>query len=408
MNTPLKLVGVMPYYRPAYSFGGPVASNADLLEGLCRLGVKVSALTTNANGEGELDVPIGDSVNVDGVEVRYFRRASAGPRSFYYSPELGKACRHCFQEADCGYFSATWTYPMLAGARAAWRYNIPYIVCPRGSFMRWSMRQKRFKKMAYMYLVERRLIDRAAAIQCTTALEQQQTAELGLRPRTIVLPNGMNVERFARLPERGRLRSRLGLSGTDVLSVFVGRLHPMKRVDLTITAFARVVAKRPEAYLAIVGCDNGEEARLKDLVSALGLQSRVYFLGLLTGDELLQLYSDADLLTLLSARENFGMVVLEAMAACLPVLVGREVGLAQEVYAAGAGCVVGDQPDEIARAWADLITNRTRRSRCGEQGRLLVARSFSTEAVAKRMLALLEEIVAQPRRSSLACSAQTG
>jgi glycosyltransferase involved in cell wall biosynthesis len=270
------------------------------------------------------------------------------------------------------------------------------------------MRQKRLKKMAYMYLVERTLIDRAAAIQCTSVLEQQQTAELGLRPRTIVLPNGMSVEPFKRLPERGRLRSRLGLSATDFLSVFVGRLHPMKRVDLTIGAFARVAAICPQAYLAIVGSDNGEETRLKDLVAALGLRSRIFFLGLLTGNDLLQLYSDADLLALLSSRENFGMVVLEAMASGLPVLVGTEVGLAQDVQAAGAGCVVGDEPDEIAQEWAALILDQARQSRCGEQGRLLVARSFSTEAVATRMLAVLEQVVAQSRCGFFAGSTQTG
>ena len=398
----MKLVGVMPYYKPAYSLGGPVASNSDLLEGLVRLGISVTVLTTNANGEGELDVPIGDTVDINGVQVRYFRRADGAPRSFYYAPELGKACRQVFQEADCGYFSATWTYPMFAGARAAWRNKIPYVVCPRGSFMRWSMRQKRLKKAAYMYLVERKLTDRAAAIQCTSILEQQQTTELGLRPCIVSIPNGMDVERFARLPERGRLRARLRLSGTDILSVFVGRLHPMKRIDLAIRAFARVAEKCREAYFAIVGADDGEETRLKDLVANLRLGSRVFFLGLLTGDDLLQLYSDADLLTLLSSRENFGMAVLEAMASGLPVLVGTEVGLADEVQAAGAGWVVGDRVHEIAEAWAEFIMDHARRSRCGEQGRLLVARSFSTEAVARRMLAVLEPIVAQSRRGSIA------
>jgi glycosyltransferase involved in cell wall biosynthesis len=128
------------------------------------------------------------------------------------------------------------------------------------------------------------------------------------------------------------------------------------------------------------------------------MERRVSFLGELARSELLQLYSDADLLTLLSWRENFGMVVLEGMAAGLPVLLGTEVGLAQEVQAAGAGCVVGDEPDAIARAWSDLIADRDQRTRCAEQGRLLVARSFSTEAVAGRMLSLLEEIVARHRR----------
>jgi glycosyltransferase involved in cell wall biosynthesis len=174
----------------------------------------------------------------------------------------------------------------------------------------------------------------------------------------------------------------------------------MKRVDLTIAAFAQVARKLPSAHLAIAGPDDGEETRLRQLTTELGMNRRVHFLGLLARSELLQLYSDADLLTLLSWRENFGMVVLEGMAAGLPALVGTEIGLAQEVQAAGAGCVVGDEADAIARAWSGLITNKAQRMKCAEAGRLLVARSFSTEAVARRMLSLLEAIVAQPRSSS--------
>src|ERR1035438_4095315 len=237
MSSPIKVVAVTAYYKPAYSFGGPVASNADLLEGLSRLGVCVTVLTTNADGHRSLDVPIGTDVEVNGVNVRYFQRVKAAPASFFYSPELRGACRSCFADADCGYFSATWTYPMLAGTRAARNYGVPYIVCPRGSFMRWSMGQKRLKKKLYLNMFERRLTNSAAAIQCTSDLERRQTGELALRPRIVTIPNGLNLGPFARLPSRGQFRDRFGLGPSDCLSIFVGRLHPMKRVDPTIAAF---------------------------------------------------------------------------------------------------------------------------------------------------------------------------
>jgi glycosyltransferase involved in cell wall biosynthesis len=86
------------------------------------------------------------------------------------------------------------------------------------------------------------------------------------------------------------------------------------------------------------------------------------------------------------------MVVLEGMAAGLPVLVGTEVGLANEVSAAHAGRVVGSRPDEIATAWTELLSCSDLRNGCGQRARRLVESSFSTEAVAKRMLAVLQEI----------------
>ncbi len=117
-----KLLVIAPYYRPAYIYGGPVRSIPALCEGIAASGVSVTVFTTDANGRGRVDEPTSIPVQVDGVEVWYFPRIrSRVAPMFFYSPELSRKCDAAVSGFDGVYIAATWTYPMLAGARAAHR-----------------------------------------------------------------------------------------------------------------------------------------------------------------------------------------------------------------------------------------------------------------------------------------------
>jgi glycosyltransferase involved in cell wall biosynthesis len=385
---------VVPYYKPASIYGGPVRSVSALCEGLIKAGAQVTVLTTNANGAELLTVPTGQPLDVDGVQVSYYRRwGSRLAASYYYSPGLKQACQEKIREVDVVYICATWTYAMLAGATAAQAAGIPFVVSPRGSFMTWSMSQKPLKKRAYLALVERRLVNGAAAIHCTSYLEQQQLSPWGFRPPVIVIPNGLDLAPFGRLPARGTRRRALGVPPDGTLSLFVGRLHKMKRLELMIEAFAAVAQRLPNAHLLIVGPEgDGSGKKAQRQVEGLGLSHRVHFAGLLTGMALMQAYADADLHVLLSHRENFAMVVAEAMAAGLPVLATEQVGLAEEVAKAGAGYRVAAEREGIVKSWLSLLADSELRRSMGQKGRDLVGRHFASEVVSAQMIEFLRQI----------------
>ncbi len=385
---------VFPYYKPATVYGGPVRSVSALCEGLMRMGVQVTVLTTNANGAEALAVPVGQPVNVDGVPVYYYPRlGSRLAPAYYYSPGLKQACREHIRKFDVVYICATWTYAMLAGATAALAAGVPFVVSPRGSFMTWSMRQKPLKKRVYLALLERRLMNRATAIHCTSNMEQVQLTPRGFRPPVFVIPNGLDITPFGQLPEKGRLRRSLGVPPDGTLSLFVGRLHKEKRLDLMIEAFASLAQRLPNAHLLIVGPEgDGSGKKAQRQVEGLGLSHRVHFAGLLTGMALMQGYADADLQILLSHRESFAMVVAEAMAAGLPVLVTEQVGLAEEVAKAGAGYRVAAEREGIAKSWLSLLADSELRRSMGQKGRDLVERHFATEVVTRQMVEFLRQI----------------
>jgi len=158
--------------------------------------------------------------------------------------------------------------------------------------MNWSMQQKAAKKKVYLALVERRLINQAAAIHLTSELEARQIRKMGFTPRMVTIPNGIDLGPYRVLPERGRLRGTLGLRPDDRLSLFVGRLHKEKRPSLLIEAFAEVAGSDAQAHFLVVGPDqDGSGEQMRAAAQQAGIPQRVHFTGLLEKDDLLQAYA---------------------------------------------------------------------------------------------------------------------
>ena len=154
---------------------------------------------------------------------------------------------------------------------------------------------------------------------------------------------------------RARVRAKLGLGQDEVLVLFVSKLTAKKRADDLIRAFALIERQFANARLVIAG--SGEQAEeLRNLAADLSPQ-RLIFVGFHNQSELPGLYAASDVFVLPSAKEPWGLVVNEAMAAGLPVIVSDEVGAAPDlVEGKGTGVVFpcGDVT-ALAQALATLI-----------------------------------------------------
>ena len=270
----MNILVVTPFYKPAHVYGGPAQSISALCEGMARAGARVTVFTTDANGPGKrLAVTANQPIQVEGVEVHYFSHVPVPLMPlFFYSPALGRACREQINQFDAAYLSLNWNYPTMMAAQSALSASVPYVFSPRGCLMTWSMQQLWWQKRIYLALIERRLMNDASAIHCTGAMEQAQLEAWRFKPPTFIVQNGLDIAPFQQLPARGELRRSLGISSTATVSLFVGRLHKMKRVGPTVQAFARVAQELPSAHLVIAVRMKMEAARtLKQVVDTLGL-----------------------------------------------------------------------------------------------------------------------------------------
>jgi glycosyltransferase involved in cell wall biosynthesis len=138
------------------------------------------------------------------------------------------------------------------------------------------------------------------------------------------------------------------------LWLYLSRIHPKKGVDLLIEAFAAVAGEDPLLHMVIAGPDQiGWQAQLQLRASVLGLADRITWTGMLSGDLKWGAFLAAELFCLPSHQENFGMVVAEALACGVPVLISDQVNISDEVAEAGAGIVHAD----TQRGTVDALRN---------------------------------------------------
>jgi glycosyltransferase involved in cell wall biosynthesis len=176
--------------------------------------------------------------------------------------------------------------------------------------------------------------------------------------------------------------------------LFLGRISWKKGLDRLVRALAGVEGVR----LIVAGNDDeGYWPRIAALVEDLGLGARVSAVGVVRGADKERLFAAAQALVLPSYSENFGNVVLEAMAAGCPVVVTPEVGAAEIVEREGAGAVVSGEPGRLGPALGALLRDRERRELMSTRGKAAAA-ALSWEQLAPRMAELYRSLSADEGR----------
>ena len=366
----MRILNVVPTYLPAVRYGGPIHSVHGLCRALARAGHEVTVMTTSVDGDADSNVPLDTPVTLDGVTVHYF--PSRTLRRLYWSWPMGRALPGAVAAADVVHTHSVFLWPTLAAARAARRQNVPYVLSPRGMLVNELIERRNARlKRAWIALFERSNVERAAAVHCTSDLERDEMLALGLAPReTLVVPNGVDPPED--LPPATR--------GDTIL--YLGRINWKKGLEQLIDALREV----PHGQLIVAG--NDEEAltpRLRAQAEKAGVAARVRFPGYVEGATKRELLRTAGVLVLPSVSENFGNAALEAMAYGCPVVVTRDVGLAESVQAAGAGAVSEGDPASLARAIRSLTENPAARDAAGAAAQALVKLRYGWDRIATLM-----------------------
>lgn len=205
-----------------------------------------------------------------------------------------------------------WMMPNVYTGQVAKRSGKILMVSPHGALSAWAMQSGSFVKRLFWPLLQRPALDAVTCFHATSQAEYKDIRRMGFRQPVAVIPNGIEIYRL--VPKvRSEFRTML----------FLGRIHPVKGLDLLLPAWQRVQHHFPEWRLQIVGPENGGYlAKMQALASELHLE-RIEFSGELLGEEKRGAYAQSDLFVLPSYSENFGMSVAEALAAGTPAIVTK-------------------------------------------------------------------------------------
>lgn len=375
----MKLLHVVSSYLPATRYGGTIVSVHGLCRALVERGHDVHVYTTSVDGPRDSEVPHGEAVVLDGVKVCYFR--SSQLRRLYWAPDLKKALAANVAQFDLVHTHAIFLWPLWVAARAAQRAHVPYVVSPRGMLERDLIDNKNpLLKGLWIAAIERHNLERAAAIHVTSAREAAEAAAFGLTlPMMREIANGFTLDDAAGQPVSPAIDA---IVRGEPYVLFLGRINWKKGLDRLIGALSRVPAIR----LVIAGNDEENYRAVLDGIAArCGVTPRIAFTGGVHGADKAALLTNATMLVLPSYSENFGNVVIEAMAAGCPVIVSRDVGLADAVRSTGAGLVVDGEPDTLGAAMSRLLGDAQLRREMGERGRVVAHERYTWQAVAAQM-----------------------
>lgn len=387
----MRILHVVPSYLPAVRYGGPIVSVHGLCRALVRRGHDVHVFTTNADGDGDSDVPLHKPVVIDGVIVRYFETGIL--RRLFRAPEMRSALNRDIATFSVLHTHSVFLWPTWAAARCARTRHIPYLLAPRGMLVRELIRRRNpLAKKLWIRLIERRNLEGAAGIHVTSHAEAAELGTFGLAlPPIHVVPNGVDLDvpderTHARLPPA---IEAVFASGRQVL-LYIGRISWEKGLDRLIAAVAHV----PDAALLVIGNDETSySSDLAAMATAHGVAGRVLFGGPVYGAAKTTLYRRATAFVLPSYSENFGNVVLEALAAGCPVVVTPEVGASSIVTESGGGMVVAGEPAELAAALRSLLESADRRREMVDRGRSWVSVRYSWDSVASSMDAVYSNVI---------------
>jgi glycosyltransferase involved in cell wall biosynthesis len=314
-------------------------------------------------------------------------------RFWNFSASFGRIVDAEVRTCDIVHVHGLWHYPQWRSSRSARRLSKPYVVSLHGMASGWALRHRAYRKSLYWRLFEHSRIAGAASVHALTQAEKEQYRRVVKSGHCFVVPGGVwTGDERAATHTSEQPASRNGSTRKTIL--FLGRLHPVKGLDLFLPAFARCLREQPYWRLILAGPDEGGYAhKISSLIRKLKLQNNVQMPGLVGGTQKTEMLRSADVFVLPSRSEGFSAAVLEAMAETLPILITDECGF-PEAGRAGAAKIVPATEEDLARGLRELMNmSDGERRRMGRKGRELVAREYTWPRAAQKMLDEYERIV---------------
>ncbi|MFW6380273.1 MAG: glycosyltransferase, partial [Halorhodospira sp.] len=230
----------------------------------------------------------------------------------------------------------------------------------------------------------RRFANRCDAVIVPTQSAEEYLRVVGVTTPIFVQPTGIDYARFHGVNAEAveRLRGELGLGGDEQVLISVSRLTREKNLDFLIDAVARLKQTCKQPFRLLLVGDGPERERLQARVDALGLGEQITLIGTVAPEAVPLYYTLSDAFVFASKSETQGMVILEAMAARLPVVAVRSSGVDDVVRDGIDGFKTPEHPEAWAQRAALLIDDHDRRAEMARSAESR-ARGFDLEPVAR-------------------------
>ena len=381
----MKLLHYFPTTR--LTEGGTVRAAIDLCTALARRGHSITWLTTD-----DTDVPESwkrSESDCPTVEL-------LGPLKKSNKRLTNKQISHAVEiarDADIAHIHAMWMPSNPQMAKACRMCGTPWVLSTHGMLDDWCMQQRGLKKRLYLATVGRAMLKGATTFLTTAEEERRQSMRWLPHDNVAAIPLIVDLEPYRNIPDPNLAIGEYGK--TDFPTVlFLSRVHEKKSIETLIDAAAILLQRKIQIRVLIAG--TGEQSYIEQLqnrAASAGLQDAVSFLGMVVGDLKLSLFAMADIFTLPTQQENFGLVYPEAMLCGTPVITTKGTDIWRELEEGGGALIVDRTPEAFADAIELFIKDNDRLISASCAGREHVLRWLDTDSVATLYEAMYDSAI---------------
>ncbi len=363
-------------------FGGVPRMALDLGEALNRLGHCVSYWATG--NEEHIREFAESSLSVNLLNTVW-------PKGWFHSPDLARELMSQVTSFDLLHLHGTWTHPIYAGAKITWKTGTPCLLTPHGTLEPWRLQKGRLKKKLYLALLGRRIFKSVKCLHALSTCEAEHFRMVGYTGPITIIPSGVNVRENMTLPDRDEAEDRWPVLKDRRVVLFMSRLSIEKGLDLLIPLWADLVKSvtYKDALLIIAGPDDRGYKKVVDrTIDRFCVGSKILIVGMVRGWEKLLLLRRADIFILPSYSENFGIVVLEALACGTPVITTTGTPW-RELQDLNVGRWVPPRIPELQQALRELLEiSDSEREAMGCRGQRLVSEKYSWDKIARQFITI--------------------
>ena len=377
----MEILQIIPYFYPAWSFGGPVRCVYHIVRALADKGHHVTVVTTNALDPRNDFKADNQEYSVDGVGVIYCRNI-AHFSGLYISPKMMRELKR-LQDYDIIHMHEYRTFQNVLAYYYAKKCKKPYVITAHGSIPR--VVERFLLKELFDEVIGYKILREASKLIALSHFEMKQYIGTGVsKGKVVIVPNGIDTQLIDNLPKSGTFKEKFGLNGDASLILYVGRIHRRKGISFLLEAFARL--NDPNVVLVIAGSGDGYMSALREKVTCLKIGRSVKFTGFISERDKLAAYVDSDVVVYPGIYEAFPIVPLEAALCSRPVIVSDDSVMAEIVTDGGFG--FSAEYGDISRL-RDLLFAVLKDSEMAEEmgrkGRHLVKRNYDWKNVVSQL-----------------------
>ena len=312
--------------------------------------------------------------------------------------DFARVAEPVIDAADILHVHGIWRRVPFRSMKYASLIKMPFLISPHGMLNEWALKQNPLRKKAAFLFGTWNLIEKAAGFHALSQYERDCIVKHRLSASLTMVPNGVDLSDLEPLPAGGTFRNKHPALKKDGIGLpfvlFLARLHPGKRLDLLIEAFALVSPNLPELRLVIVGPDFGALADVEARVQLHGLNDKVVITGPIWGKEKFEPLVDATCYCLPSEHESFSVAIVEALACSCPVVISEECHF-PEVKDAVAGFEIPLDSQQLAKALHEIVIDCRLREQMSNKARQLVEENYQWNIIAQRITEFYDQLTSK-------------